>query len=135
MTYPGGVRLTLESHKDIRAGVMFIGDKGHILVNRGDIHGKPFEQLKDDPLPENRWKAAPVRDHMADFFECVKTRRMPVAPVDIAHRTTTVCHLANIAMRLKRKLAWDAKAEQIIGDDEANSWQKRQQRAPYLITM
>jgi hypothetical protein len=45
----------------------------------------------------------------------------------------TTAHLANIAIRLNRKLTWDAAKEQIVGDDEANKWQKREQRKGYEI--
>jgi len=53
--------------------------------------------------------------------------------VRIQHRTITACHLTNISMRLGRKLAWDPDAQQITGDEEANSWLKREQRKPYTI--
>ena len=39
----------------------------------------------------------------------------------------TTCHLANISIRLGRKLKWNPKKEQIVGDDEANQWQARKQ--------
>jgi myo-inositol 2-dehydrogenase / D-chiro-inositol 1-dehydrogenase len=133
LTYPGDLTVVFESHKDARAGVMFVGDAGRLFVNRGGVEGKPVEELKAHPLPENRWKVHPGADHMANFFECVKTRQSPIATVAIAHRSITACHLTNIAMRLNRKLAWDAKAEQIVGDEEANAWLSRPQRVPYRI--
>jgi hypothetical protein len=71
---------------------------------------------------------------MGNFFQCLKTREKPVSPVEIQHRTITACHLANLAVRLKRKLTWDPVTEQIVGDDEANAWQKREQRAGYVIS-
>ena len=40
----------------------------------------------------------------------------------------TTCHLANISIRLGRKIKWDPKKEQVIGDKEANKWQSRKQR-------
>ena len=43
----------------------------------------------------------------------------------------TTCHLANIAIRLGRKLKWDPKTEQIVGDEKANAWQARDQRAGF----
>jgi hypothetical protein len=49
------------------------------------------------------------------------------------HRILTTCHLANIAVRLGRKLTWDAQTEQIVGDAEANAWQRREQRKGYEI--
>jgi len=122
-----------EIKKFNRDGIMFIGDKGRVFVNRGGIYGKPVEQLKDDPLPEDAWRVRPSDNHMGNLFECVKTGQEPVSPVRIQHRTITACHLTNISIRLKRKLTWDPASEEIVGDDEANAWQKRRQRKPFTI--
>ena len=105
-----------------------------MFVNRGGVHGKAVEELKENPLPADAWRAYPSTDHMANFFDCVKTRKQPCTPVQIEHRTITACHLTNISIRLKRKLTWDPVKQQIVGDDEANAWQKRQQRAPYVVS-
>jgi hypothetical protein len=72
---------------------------------------------------------------MANFFECCRDRSEPVSDVATHHRALTTCHLANIAIRLGRKLTWDPKTEQIVGDDEANAWQKREQRKGYEIVV
>jgi predicted dehydrogenase len=122
-----------EIKKYNREGILFIGDRGKVFVNRGGVHGKAVEEMKDHPLPADAWRAYPSSDHMANFFECVKTRKQPCTPVQIEHRTITTCHLTNISIRLKRKLEWDPVKQQIVGDDEANAWLKREQRAPYQI--
>ena len=114
-----------------RNGIMFTGDKGRVFVNRGGVYGAPVEELKEDPLPGDAWQVRPSDNHMANFFECVKTREEPVSPVRIQQRTVTACHLTNISVRLGRKITWDPTAEQIIGDDEARAMQTRPQRAPY----
>jgi predicted dehydrogenase len=116
-----------------RDGIMFIGDEGRVFVNRGGVHGKPVEELKNNPLPDNAWRAYPSTDHMANFFECAKTRKQPCTPAAVEHRTVTACHLTNISLRLKRKLVWDPVKQDIVGDPEANGWQKREQRSPYLV--
>lgn len=122
-----------EIKKYNRDGIMFIGEEGRVFVNRGGVHGKPVEDLKNNPLPENAWRAYPSTEHMANFFDCVKTRKQPCTPVQVEHRTVTACHLTNISLRLKRKLQWDPEKQEIVGDTEANAWQKREQRAPYLV--
>jgi myo-inositol 2-dehydrogenase / D-chiro-inositol 1-dehydrogenase len=122
-----------EIKKYNRDGIMFIGEEGRVFVNRGGVHGKAVEDLKNDPLPDNAWRAYPSTDHMANFFECVKNRKPPCTPVQVEHRTVTACHLTNISLRLKRRLRWDPVTQEIIGDDEANAWQKREQRSPYLV--
>jgi myo-inositol 2-dehydrogenase / D-chiro-inositol 1-dehydrogenase len=45
----------------------------------------------------------------------------------------SACHLGNISIRLGRKLKWDPRREQFVGDDEANAWLRRPQRKPYQI--
>jgi predicted dehydrogenase len=116
-----------------RDGILFIGDQGKVFVNRGGVYGRSVDELKHSPLPAEAWHAYPSSDHMANFFDCVKTRKQPCTPVQVEHRTTTACHLTNISIRLHRKLAWDPVKQEVVGDDEANAWQERQQRTPYIV--
>ncbi|MBN2475319.1 MAG: Gfo/Idh/MocA family oxidoreductase [Pirellulales bacterium] len=69
-----------------------------------------------------------------DFLHCVKTREKPFRDIEIAHRTATVCHLANIAYWLNRPLKWDAEKEEIVGDTEANRWLDRPKRGPWAMS-
>jgi predicted dehydrogenase len=71
------------------------------------------------------------RLHVGDFLECVKSRREPVADLEGAHRVATACHLANIALRLGRRLRWDAEREEIVGDAEAARRLARPYREPW----
>ena len=128
---PGGVDLQLVTGR--RQGVMFEGSNGNVFVNRGGIYGKPVDELKENPLPDDAWRVPPSDDHMRNFIDCVKSREEPVSPVRIQQRTITTCHLTNLSLRLGRPLKWDPKAEQIVGDTEANGWLKREQRKPYII--
>ena len=72
-------------------------------------------------------------DHARKFLDCVKSRRDPVEPVEAGHHTASLCHLANIAMRLRRKIRWDPQQEQILGDDEASRMLSRPMRAPWTL--
>ena len=116
-----------------RNGIMFTGEKGRIFVNRGGVFGKAVDELKENPLPDDAWRVQPSNNHMGNFFECVKTREQPVSTVQIQHRTISACHLGNIAMRVGRRINWDPAKQQIVGDDEANAWQRREQRPPYEV--
>ncbi len=122
-----------EVKKFARDGIMFIGQQGRVFVNRGGVYGKAVDELKENPLPAGAWRAYPSADHMANFFECVQTRKPTCAPVQVEHRTVTACHLSNLSIRLRREIAWDPQRQQIVGDDEANQWLQRRQRAPYVI--
>jgi len=130
MMYPSDVHLQVVLGDE---GVLFEGDKGRIYVNRGRITGKPVEQLKENPLPADAVRLYKSDDHMGNFFHCIKNKIKPISDVESQHRSVSACHLANISLRLGRKLQWDAKKEEFIGDSEANGMLSRPQRAPYAI--
>ena len=74
-----------------------------------------------------------LRSHMGNFFDCVRERKQPISSVDSQHRSVSVCHLANISMRLGRRLTWNPDAEEFTGDAEANTWLRREQRKGFEI--
>ena len=75
------------------------------------------------------------RAHWANFFHCVKTRDEPISDVHSHMKMLNVCHLAGISARLGRELQWDAAAEQIVGDEQANKMLARRYRKGYEIEM
>src|SRR5439155_7374042 len=58
--------------------------------------------------------------HVRNFLDCIRSRKQPVSDLESAHRVSTICHLANLSLRLGRKLRWDAANEDMIGDPEAS---------------
>jgi len=115
-----------------RNGVKFTGTDGWIWVNRGDLSASK-EEIIETPLPDNAVRLEGSNDHMGNFFECVRTRKNPIAPVEAGHRSASVGHLIVIALRLGRKFQWDAARELFIGDGakEANAHLAREMRQPY----
>ena len=78
--------------------------------------------LGDDVEPGPHGKAS--GDHYANFIDCVRARATPSkihSPIEEAHISTTLVHLANASYRLGRTLKFDPKTEQVVGDDEANA--------------
>jgi predicted dehydrogenase len=130
--YGNGVQVHYYSDME-KNGILFEGDKGRIFVNRGRITGKPVEELAENPLSENAPHVEKSDNHMGNFFDCMKTGKTPIANVWTGHRVASALHLANISIRLGRKLTWDPVLETIVGDDEANNWLHRAQRSPYGI--
>ena len=115
-----------------RDGILFIGERGRVFVNRGGVYGRPVDELAQNPFKSSDWRAIPSQDHMANFFEAVRDRSVPVAPAEIQHRSVTPCHLTNISIQLGgRKLQWDPDKEEFVGDAEANAMLSKAQRAPY----
>jgi predicted dehydrogenase len=70
-------------------------------------------------------------EHARNFLDCVRTRKQPVSDLESAHRTAAACHLANLSLRLGRKLRWDAARETIPDDREAAAMLVRGYRPPW----
>lgn len=150
-TYDNGVVMEAFDHPQPECpgeGVLFEGETGKIFVSRGMIKGQLETPLKDQPfpvadyklytdnldLPERNGKIDAIKNHMANFHACTFSRRKPISDVGSQHRSVSVCHLGNIAMRLGRPLKWDPQAEQFVGDADANQWLRRDQRQGFEIT-
>lgn len=131
-TPPKGPKLVFTDHKYQEHGVRFLGDKGWVHVVRGGLRAEPEEllEVKLKPTDEHLYES---RDHFANFLECVRTRRDPVAPVEAGHAATTLTLVADIATRLQRKLTWDWKKEQFAHDLFANTLLSRALRSPWTV--
>ncbi|MGH7129797.1 MAG: Gfo/Idh/MocA family protein, partial [Planctomycetaceae bacterium] len=144
--YANGVELLVKDHG--QKGVLFEGTRTRVFVNRGQIAGRPVEELEDNPLPRENWtlygsdnlnrpprmgKLEAIENHMGNFIDCVRSRKTPVSDVESQHRSVSVCHLGNISMRLGRPLKWDPEKEEFPGDNEANGWLKREQRKGFEV--
>jgi predicted dehydrogenase len=138
-TYAGGVQVELRSGgPDVGTGsVRFEGTEGWILVSRERLDAQPKALLGSSIGPNEIHLAPDVRSstHMGIWLDCIRARSAKGlnAPVEIGHRSATVCHLANIAMELGRKLKWDAAREQFIDDEEANRMTWRAMREPWRL--
>jgi len=145
--YANDVTLTVKDTGD--NGILFTGDNGRIFVNRGKISGAPVEALAKYPLLREDWEVydfdnldRPARsgkldaiiNHMGNFFDCVQSRRKPISDIESQHRSVSTCHLANISMRLGRKLRWNPETEFFIDDQEADGMLSREQRKGYETT-
>jgi len=135
--YANGIEVRLELKKYPMGGAIFIGDKGRIEIDRNRFKVVP-EELVEQPPPTQKaeiwegpgWQA---KYHIGDWLECIKTRRIPVADVEIGHRSVSVCHIANIVRQVGRKLRWDPEREVFLGDDDANGLLDRPRRNGYEL--
>ncbi len=143
-TYENGIKLNIYTTRDDsiygvkvnadgqRNGIRFEGTEGWIWVNRDQIKASDPELLKT-PLPENAVRLYESKNHMENFFDCVRSRKAPICDVATGHRSATMCHLGAISMRTGHALTWDATQEQFVGEfaREANAYVARELRAPY----
>ena len=71
--------------------------------------------------------------HQRNFADCVKSRKTPMASHEVGHRTATICHLNNIAMKVGRPIRWNPGQEELLGDVEAGNMLLPTMREPWQV--
>ena len=128
--YANGLKLIISNK--LRGGVTFRGTEGWAWVNRGKTSHQFFpETLKDAVIGTNEIHLYKSDNHFRNFIDCVISRKETIAPAEIGHRSITMSHLGNIAMRLQQDLDWDPVAEKFIGNAAANNMLSRKMREPW----
>ena len=128
MTYEDGTKLTLDP---AMRDTVFHGQDGTLQMGRNNYRAQPESLLPPpDKQAQERWKGEGhvARPHLENWLGCMRTRSEPNAPIEVGHRSVTVCHLANLARELSRSLRWDPQAEQFVDDVEANRLLSRPRR-------
>ena len=98
-----------------------------------------FSSYKEEPGPVfssgDPETSDSVLNHFTNFIECVRSRRWQDLNADIleGHLSSSLCHLGNIACRLKRTLRFNAHAETFVNDSEADSYLSKNYRSPYTL--
>jgi predicted dehydrogenase len=143
--YANGVMMQVSG--DFPNGVKFYGSEGWIFVSRGNVAvtssdpTKPDSELKsldasDPKILES--KIGPEEIHLykapeqhLDWLSAIQSRREPVAPAEVGHRSCSACLVSHIAMKMDGKLHWDPVRERFVDNDRANALLGRPQRFPY----
>ncbi len=72
-------------------------------------------------------------NHVRDFFDCVRSRRLTVANPEVMFRSMSICLAADICEQLKRNLKFDLHKAEFVGDPEANRLRSRAMRPPFMV--
>jgi len=117
------------SHEGHDNGNVFYGDKGTMSIGR-DGWRVTFKDGKAGPGGGRDNKS-----HAENFIKAVRSRKRSDlnADVEVAHHSASLCHLANIAMRVGRRLRFDTQRERFIGDDQANGYLTKEYRKGYEL--
>jgi predicted dehydrogenase len=142
-TYANGVKLRYIDHISARKqiprfnvpnsmGILFEGNKGWVYVARGYIDAEPKSLLKTIIGPDEI-QLPRSNDHRRNFLDAVRTGSPVMCPIETAVRSDTVCHQADIAIRLGQKLQWDPVKEEFINNPAANRMLSRPMRSPWNL--
>lgn len=146
MLYPNDVTMQISGKNP--NGIRFEGTDGWIFVSRGDVGVTASDPVAAGGADNKAFYASDARilqsviqphetilyespEQHTNWLECIQNGKEPISHVEIAHRSGSACLIAHIAMKLGRKVHWDAQGETFVNDDEANRLLARPQRYPY----
>lgn len=126
-TYASGVVMKVKSEGQ---RIRFNGSDGWAEIKgwRGKLEAHD-PAIFTQQYPNSKIWPLPPGEHR-DFLDCVKSRKATTYTAEALHRLSTVMHIGNISMELKRKLKWDPESES-FNDDEANRLRSRTARTDW----
>ncbi len=134
MRYDDGVEIRFVLGQE---AIRFYGERGTLTMRRNFFETDPLDLITDGPdrTVLDKWKGDGhvARPHLENWLDCIRARGVPNAPVEVGHRTVTICHLANIARECDRPLRWNPRSEAFVDDDQANHWLDRPRREGFEL--
>ena len=64
----------------------------------------------------------PLRDHLGNYVDCIRSRQQPNAPITEGHKSSVLVHLANLSYRAgSKQLLFSPEYERITNDEKAQT--------------
>ena len=130
--YEGGLVIRIGSQFPM--GAKWYGERGWLFVTRGELVAEPASIL-DEVIGDDEIRLYKSTNHYANFVECVKNRKQTITPAETAHRSASVGHLCDIALYTGRKIRWNPKSEEILGDPAASEMLSPHYREPWTLRL
>ena len=134
-TYPDGVKMVIHDETEPGRGPRgnkYVGTDGWVSVDdTGKVTASGPAILRKLSASQQGYEY--MEGHHRDFLNCVRTRARTIAAPETAHRSTTICHVTNVCLRLGRTLQWDPSAERFVNDPEADRMLARAARSPWRL--
>ncbi len=125
-------------------GITFHGAAGKIFVSRekfqvwleGKLKAKDVDagpRLLKEALPANAVRLYRSSNHLTDWLNSMRTRRLPLCDVETGHRSATACNLMNLAYYHHERIQWNPETEEFAGGAGNPAWLTREYRAPWRL--
>lgn len=115
-------------------GAAYIGgNKFEIIPEKGGQFQDPSPRMEPIKVTVPANENDMTRDHARNFLDCIKSRELPNADVEIGHRSTTCSLIANISLVVGARLDWDADQERFTNHEAANQLLHYEYRKPWTL--
>ncbi|MBO0723691.1 MAG: Gfo/Idh/MocA family oxidoreductase [Blastocatellia bacterium] len=116
-------------------GITFYGTDATLFIDREYFEISQEKAGKGAEPTRVKGKNKQGDEHVRNFLDCVKTRKLPISDIEIGHRSTTTALLGNVALRSARRIEWNAKLEKLEGDQAGAKYLAREYRKPWKLNV
>ncbi|MGO4885951.1 MAG: Gfo/Idh/MocA family protein [Bryobacteraceae bacterium] len=113
--YPGGftvsfVSLAIDNGPEYK--VEFLGSGGRLFINRNRYEFRAAEKGAQPVIA--RFPGDITAQHVANFLDCCRSRKLPNADVYIGHRAAQAALLANQSYLERRRIRFNPQSEEVL---------------------
>jgi predicted dehydrogenase len=121
-------------HGTMDHGIEFFGTEGTLQIDRMGFEIYDEENRNQrKPRYSEKDTVEDSFEHKRHFLDCIRGKAKPKCDAEEGHKASLYGHLANIAFRVGRRIAWDAAKETIPNDEEAQKLLSRTYRDPWTL--
>lgn len=117
--------------------IVFHGEKGRLKMRRNYFETDPPGLVTGGPdaAIASKWSGGGhvARPHLENWLDAIRSGATLNAPVEVGHRTVTICHLANIARELNQPLTWNPQRESFVDNAQAQAKLDRPRRTGFEL--
>jgi predicted dehydrogenase len=133
-TYADGRQIVMTDTSKNRHGVKFMHENGEDWIHTRSRSSASDKRLLTMPIKDGDTRLYASPNHEQNFADCIrKGTTETITPIEVAHRSTSVCLLGGICVDLGRSLQWDPETQKFVGDDEANTRLDYPHRDPWKV--
>jgi predicted dehydrogenase len=114
------------------SGCTFTGSEGTLRIDRDHLSSDP-EKIVKEPLKDDEVHIGQSPGHHRDWIDCIRSRKRPVADVEIGARSVAIPILGNIAYWNHSALRWDPKKWEFADPEMNKQWLDRERRDPWKL--
>ena len=131
--YANNVTMRIMSEPQADASIRIEGDEGWVESKGWNMELAASDGRILEPA-ENKVVLPTGNDEFINFLESIRSGRKTIYSPESGHRTSSLLHIGNIALKLNRRVRWDPLNESFINDPEAEKFRKREMRDQWSYT-
>ncbi len=95
-------------------GALFYGTEGTLVVTNSDFYYTMESGEKAGQAVETWSRPYEGPAHVANWLQCIRSRKKPNSPVELGNRVINAAHIGNLSYRQGKRILWNAEKQTVV---------------------